>query len=95
MRGSGGGAPVRLVLPQRRERPGVQKGGAAQGAAPLARAQCLTLGRLAYRPKWPWRPASPGHAFAVVIPATPSDAPNPRTSVRQPGLAYRSTIPRH
>ena len=40
--GSGGGAPVRPWLPQRRERPGVQKGGIA-----LASSSVYTLGRLA------------------------------------------------
>ena len=46
VRGSGGGAPGRPWLPQRRERPGVQKG----GGAPLASSNVRTLGRLALLP---------------------------------------------
>ena len=50
VRGSGGAAPVRLVLRQRRETPGVRRG----AQPPLASPNVRTLGRLSYRPKWPW-----------------------------------------
>ena len=46
VRGSGGGAPVRLLLRQRREAPGV-RGGAQP---PLASSNVRTLGRLALMP---------------------------------------------